>query len=183
MTLALPLSIIVRVLLAFIFLRATWHNARDLPHFRAQLQAFQLLPVALLPALAWLLVGTEAVLACTLPVWEWRLPPFLAGGLLALYTAALAINLWRGREDIDCGCGGASAQAISWALVVRNTFLILLSLIAMLPVASRDISLLELGTVVPAGITVILVYCSVELAIANEQRQRRALALRRGMTS
>ena len=179
MSIALTLAIIVRVLLAFVFLRAAWHKARDLPHFRAQLQAYHLLPAALLPALSWLLPFVELVLACTLPVWVWPLPPYLAGGLLALYTAALAINLWRGREDIDCGCGGASEQAISWALVVRNTFLILLSLIAILPVASREISLLELGTVVPAGITVILVYCSIELAIANEQRQRRFLALRR----
>ena len=114
----------------------------------------------------------------TLPVWTLPQPPFIAAALLAIYTGALAISLLRGMDDIDCGCGDA-AQAVSWALVVRNGFLMVLAAVAMLPSASRGVSLLELGTVVPACIAVILVYCSIELAIANEQRQRRYFARRR----
>jgi hypothetical protein len=180
MTIALTLAIIVRVLLAFIFLRAAWHKARDLPHFQVQVSAYQLLPEAVLPAVARLFLLLEIGVALTLPVWVWSSPPLLAGGLLAVYTGALVISLLRGRVDLDCGCGGASAQAITWALVLRNGFLLVLVLIAMLPIAQRGVSLLELATVVPACIAVILVYCSVELAIANEQRQRRYLELRRG---
>ncbi len=180
MTVAIPMAIIVRVLLAFVFLRAAWHKGRDLPHFQAQLHAYQLLPEAVLPVVARLLPLLEIAVALTLPVWGWSSPPLIAGGLLAIYTGALVISLLRGMENLDCGCGGESAQAITWALVLRNSFLIVLALIAMLPTASRGVSLLELATVVPACIAVILVYCSVELAIANEQRQRRYLELRRG---
>lgn len=183
MTLAITLTIIVRVLLAFVFARAAWHKARNLAHFQAQLESYQLLPNSLVPAVSRLVLVVEGLVALALPVWTLPQPPVVAAMLLAIYTGALAINLLRGREDLDCGCGGESAQAISWALVVRNSFLIVLAAIAMLPSAPRDISLLELGTVVPACIAVILVYCSVELAIANEQRQRRYLELRRGAGS
>jgi hypothetical protein len=113
-------------------------------------------------------------------VWAWSTPALVAAALLAIYTGALVISLLRGMENLDCGCGGESAQAINWALVLRNGFLLVLALVAMLPTAQRGVTLLELATVVPACLAVILVYCSVELAIANEQRQRRYLELRRG---
>ena len=180
MSMALPLAIVVRVLLAFVFLRAAWHKARSLPHFQAQLDAYQLLPDAVLPAVARLFLLLEIAVALTLPVWAWSTPVLVAGGLLAIYTGALAISLLRGMKNLDCGCGGETAQAITWALVLRNGFLIVLALIAMLPTAQRGVSLLEFATIVPACIAVILVYCSVELAIANEQRQRRHLEMRRG---
>jgi len=183
MTIAFTLAVIVRALLAFVFLRAAWHKARDLPRFQAQLRAYRLLPDALLPAGARLLVLAEIVLAVSLPAWNWPWPPVVAGLLLAVYTGALATSLLRGMENLDCGCGGESAQAITWALVLRNGFLIALALIAMLPIAPRGISPLELATVVPACLAVILVYCSVELALANEQRQRRYLQLRRNARS
>jgi hypothetical protein len=180
MSIAVTLAIVVRVLLAFVFLRAAWHKARSLAHFQAQLGAYHLLPEAALPAMARLFLLLEITIALTLPVWAWSTPALAAVGLLAIYTCALVISLLRGMENLDCGCGGESAQAITWALVLRNGFLIVLALVAMLPTAQRDVSLLEFATVVPACITVILVYCSVELAIANEQRQRRYLDLRRG---
>lgn len=45
----------------------------------------------------------------------------LAAGLLLLFAAAMAINLLRGRGDIDCGChAGPMRQRIGWPLVVRN---------------------------------------------------------------
>jgi hypothetical protein len=180
MTIAITLAIIVRVLLAFVFLRAAWHKGRSLPHFQAQMGAYQLLPDAVLPFVARLFLLLEIAVALTLPMWAWSTPPFIAGGLLAIYTGALVISLRRGMENLDCGCGGESAQAITWALVLRNGFLIVLALVAMLPTAQRGVSPLELAIVVPACIAVILVYCSVELAIANEQRQRRHIELRRG---
>jgi hypothetical protein len=43
--------------------------------------------------------------------------------LLAVFTAAIWINLRRGRVHIDCGCGGAG-QRISHLLVVRNGLLV-----------------------------------------------------------
>jgi uncharacterized membrane protein YphA (DoxX/SURF4 family) len=42
---------------------------------------------------------------------------FVASGLLLVFAAAMAINLFRGRE-IDCGCGSKAApRRISWSIV------------------------------------------------------------------
>lgn len=47
-----------------------------------------------------------------------------AVALLLLFAAAMAINLARGRADIDCGCGQSFLkQTLSWSLVARNAAL------------------------------------------------------------
>ena len=44
--------------------------------------------------------------------------------LLVLYSAAIAINLVRGRRDIECGCGGAATHVpLSGWLFARNAAL------------------------------------------------------------
>ncbi len=44
--------------------------------------------------------------------------------LLVLYSAAIAINLVRGRRDIECGCGGAATHVpLSGWLLARNAAL------------------------------------------------------------
>jgi len=46
--------------------------------------------------------------------------------ILLLYSAAISLNLLRGRRDIDCGCGGLwGHQPLSGALLLRNAALIL----------------------------------------------------------
>jgi hypothetical protein len=48
----------------------------------------------------------------------------VAVALLLLFAAAMAINLRRGRSDIDCGCFvGLMRQRIDWVLVHRNLVL------------------------------------------------------------
>ena len=45
----------------------------------------------------------------------------VAMALLALFAAAMAINIRRGRDHIDCGCGQSFLrQTLSWMLVARN---------------------------------------------------------------
>jgi len=44
--------------------------------------------------------------------------------LLALYTVAITVNLFRGRTEVSCGCGGAAGtHRLSWWLVLRNAVL------------------------------------------------------------
>ena len=94
---------------------------------------------------------------------------------------AMSINLVRGKDDLDCGCSGPAGfcgRAISWALVVRNCVLAIFALAT----ACADyrsphrLSLLELSTIALASIAVIFIYCSIEQAIANQQRQTRYFA-------
>jgi len=49
----------------------------------------------------------------------------VATALLLLFAAAMAINLLRGRRDIDCGCAiGRLRERICWPLVARNLLLV-----------------------------------------------------------
>ncbi|MGE5703269.1 MAG: MauE/DoxX family redox-associated membrane protein [Clostridia bacterium] len=62
--------------------------------------------------------------------------------LLVLYSAAIMINLARGRREISCGCGGlAGNHTLSWALVIRNVCLIASSALLFLPEARTLFSL------------------------------------------
>ena len=51
--------------------------------------------------------------------------------LLLTYAAAIAANLIRGRDGIDCGCSFCGAkESLSWMLVARNLVLMLVALVA-----------------------------------------------------
>jgi Methylamine utilisation protein MauE len=59
----------------------------------------------------------------------------------------MAINLLRGRNDIDCGCGGA-AHPLSWGLVVRNVVLAAAALAASRPTLERGMNWIDALTLV-----------------------------------
>ena len=51
--------------------------------------------------------------------------------LLGAYSAAIALNIVRGRRDIDCGCAGpGQEQTLSGWLLGRNAVLITMALLA-----------------------------------------------------
>lgn len=115
------------VLFAMLLATAAWHKWSDRHDFARALGAYRLLPPDLLmPAtVALAVVETALVPLLTLPAT--RAPAFaVAAVLLVVYAGAMAINLLRGRRDIDCGCGGP-AQRLSWALPARNAVLALLA--------------------------------------------------------
>lgn len=119
-------SNVAAVFLAFVMARGALHKLKD-PAFEGTLADYRLLPAALLPAAGPALIAAElaAAFALILPAARpWGAA--LAMALLALYAAAIAVNLLRGRREIDCGCGGPG-ELISWALVGRNLALIVLA--------------------------------------------------------
>ena len=113
--------------LAMILAQAGWHALRDQPAHAATIAAYRLLPGWAVAAAAWALPCLNLIAAALLLVPG--LSPAgaaLAALLLGLFTAAIAVNLWRGRVTIDCGCGGARGQTLSPALLVRNSMLLVL---------------------------------------------------------
>jgi hypothetical protein len=130
---------VIHLALALLFAVAAWHKLRDLRAFQATLANYRLLPTAVIApaalALAACELGVAALLLAPLPEPVARhaalaslssLAPLAALGLLALYSGALAVNLARGRRDLDCGClGPAQRQPISPGLLVRNAFVAL----------------------------------------------------------
>jgi hypothetical protein len=94
-------------------------------------------PEAIVPALARAFAAIETAIAAALLVPSSAASAgSAAAALLALYSFAVAINLARGRREIDCGCS-ARPQPLSRGLLVRNAALAAAALLAALPATSR----------------------------------------------
>jgi hypothetical protein len=128
---------VARLALAGVFAAAALHKWRDLSAFSAALAAHRLVPEAIVPALARAFAAIETAIAAALLVPSSAASAgSAAAALLALYSFAVAINLARGRREIDCGCS-ARPQPLSRGLLVRNAALAAAALLAALPATSR----------------------------------------------
>lgn len=159
----------LRVALTLLFLASAGHKLRDLGRFRATLADYRLLPDALAPAGAVLVVGAETALAAALVAPALRVPGLLsAAGLFLVYGAAIAINLARGRRHIDCGCAGAAGRRpISAWLVARNALLAATALGGLVPVHPRALVWVDALTVAAATATLAALYASLDRLIVH----------------
>jgi len=149
--------------LALLLGAAAGHKLRDLAGFRRVLAGYRLLPPALLPVVAVLVIGTEIVAAALLVFVPTRSGgAALAAGLLAIYGSALALNLLRGRTRIDCGClPFGQSDRIAWWMVGRNLGLIAVAGVAALPSSPRELVALDLLTIGGTVLTAALLYSTV----------------------
>ncbi len=114
---------IVRLGTAAVFAQSGVHALRDLAAHVEAVRAYQLLPDAVVPVAAFALaVANMAIAALLLPSATAASAAQAGCVVLLLYAAAMRINLWRGRTDMACGCGGPG-QKISSCLVSRNLIL------------------------------------------------------------
>lgn len=160
--------------LALVFAQAAWHKLRDLRAFSAALAAYDLMPAALAPLAATQLVVAEIALLGTL-----LLPPvraiasLVALALLALYSAAIAANLARGRREIDCGCTGpALRQPLSGWLLARNAVLASLAVCGALPVSARALGAADALPVVGGALAFFALYGAANQLAANAPASR-----------
>ncbi len=121
------LRIAVDLFAALVFLNAAAAKLRAPATFEGQLDNYRLLPAwATAPSaraipIAEGLVGAGLVLTPFVVGRAALAAPVAAAALLAVFASAMAINLGRGRTEIDCGCGDAEGrQPLRWALVGRN---------------------------------------------------------------
>ncbi len=154
----------LRLLLAAIFARAAFGKLRIPSQFADALSGYDLVPASLVRSLAAALLATECILVPALltPVAA-PMAAMVAGGVMCLYTAAIAINLARGRRDIDCGCAGPTGrQALHEMLVTRNLVYVGFAICAALPVSARTLTALD-------GLTIAsTVVCLFALAVATD---------------
>ncbi|MBA2588661.1 MAG: DoxX family membrane protein [Alphaproteobacteria bacterium] len=124
----LVLSVAGRVCVGLVFVLAGVQKAQHWKILPGVIANYRLLPrfavapvSALLPVLE-MIVGLLLLSGFASPA-----APLAAIALLALFAAAMAINLRRGRAHIDCGCGQSFLkQSLRWSLVARNAVLALL---------------------------------------------------------
>ncbi|MCO5102167.1 MAG: methylamine utilization protein MauE [Burkholderiaceae bacterium] len=156
--------------LALVLAIGAWSKLADLDAFAAALERYRLLPLALARVVAFALPFVEALAAALLVVPSMRNPgAALAGALLTLVTSAVAINLLRGRVDIDCGCGGPG-QRLSWRLVARNAVLLGACALAAAPVSVRLVVWLDAFTATFAAAALWLVYAAVDQLLSGVGR-------------
>lgn len=150
-----------RLVLAAVLLAAAVGKLRAPEEFTGVVQNYRLLPDLLVRPVAWSLPVVELLLALGLLVEPTRRPAaVMTALLLAMFALAMAINLWRGRVHIDCGCFAATLkQRLSWALVGRNGVLIGFALLAVAGGgAARSLGALDLVTIAVASTGLILLY-------------------------
>jgi hypothetical protein len=136
--------------LALVVFAAALHKLTQPDAFAGALGAYRLLPQGAVPAAARALPLLELVLGVGILLPVTRLSALFAlAGLLSLYAAAMAVNLARGRRDIDCGCGG-TAHPLSWGLVARNLVLAAAALMAAQPTVERSMEWTDALTLVLA---------------------------------
>ncbi len=168
-------AIIATLLLSYLFVVGGCQKLRDTANFQEVVSDYKIVPKAWSPWLARLLPFLEvcAGLALLIPIVRGSALVLLTG-LLATYTAAIALNIVRGRIDIDCGCAGpGQEQTISTWLLGRNTVLILLALGAHSALQAEVLgplgwSIAFLGTALAA-----LIYHAFNQLIANKNLLQR----------
>jgi uncharacterized membrane protein len=160
MTLDPALSLVAMLLLAAIFGAAAITKLRELEAFAAVVEQYDLLPTRLVRPFAHGLPVVELAAALCLLVPATRAPAAMVLTLLLLvFAAAMAVNLVRGRRDVDCGCFvGLLKQRISWPLVVRNIVLAGFGLALLAGDTGRALAPLDWVTVLAGTACLLLLY-------------------------
>jgi uncharacterized membrane protein len=155
--------------IAVLLASAATHKLRAPTRFARQLADYQLLPEALLRPGTRLIPLLELAIAFALLVPASRAwAAWSAASLIATYAAAIGINLWRGRRDIDCGCAGPDqAQPLRPILLLRNTTLVGLALLSGVTPAARELGLFDGYVTVFASGAALLIYAAADGLLAN----------------
>ncbi len=166
------LQVVIALGLSLLFVSASEHKRRHVLRFRAQLQAYELVPKGMARNAALFLRWAELLLALLLLVPASRAPAgILAMLLLGLYGGAVAINLLRGRRHIDCGCG-PDAQPLNGALVLRNLVLAGFAAMLAMPAAPRALQGSDLLAIATMTLLLIMSYVTVNQFIRNHSEQQ-----------
>jgi len=161
--------------LSLLFAGAAWHKVSDLRGFEAALRGYDLLPARTVPIASKLLPLVETSIALGLVYGPTR--PAAAGAaisILLLYSASIALNLARGRRDIDCGCFAAPSRApLNGWLLARNLALAAASYALVWPCRPRELIWMDWLTIATTLIALSLLW------LAGQRLAETGSALRR----
>jgi hypothetical protein len=161
--------------IALLFASAGLGKLRHASRFRATLDAYHVLPAALVPAACRALPCVELMLAAALIAPASRaLAAALSAAVLLAYGAGISINLWRGRRDLDCGCEpfGRRRPIAAWMLA-RNAMLIAVAFVAALPSTPRALEAVDALTVLGGLAVLVPAYLAAEQLLAGHPAPRR----------
>ncbi|HEY5597691.1 MAG TPA: MauE/DoxX family redox-associated membrane protein [Kiloniellales bacterium] len=168
---------IARLTMVLLFAAAGLSKLRRPAAFRAAVAAYDLLPGWAVAPTAALLAAAE-VLGAMLLLWPAGRPAgaVLLGVMLLLFSAAIAVNIARGRTDIDCGCwlfGAEPAEGqgrLGAATLARNGGLAAVLLVASLPAAARLLGVLDWLTIATGTLAAVGLFAmAMQLAVTGRQ--------------
>lgn len=165
----------VSMALALVFGASAMIKFVDFSEFRGALENYRIVPEGLsLPAAA-IVPITELGCAIGLLVPRYHLTAaMLLIFLVAIFTAAIGINMMRGRLYIDCGCFGPMLrQPLSKWSLVRNGLLMLLNAVVMLADDARAMTKLDVVTITLGASTLVLLYGAANYLLANAPASNR----------
>lgn len=147
------------------------HKIRSPQHFAAVLADYQIMPDGLVPAASWVVISAELAVVGLVLLGQAAAALMLAGLLMAGYTFGIALNLLRGRRDIDCGCAGpAASQTLSGWLLLRNVLLLTVIAVALVPGQGRTLGWFDWLTVTLGLAAAAALYSAANTLIASHLR-------------
>lgn len=151
MTLDPAVACLIVACAGLLFLIAAIHKLRDLRRFSEVFAAYRLLPgpMPLARRVAPAVPALELAAAVGLLFDNLRVPALWIGiALMLIYGAGIAINLARGRRDLDCGCAGPyDRRPIAAWMIWRNIGIAIVLAGALLPWSERPLVLTDAVTV------------------------------------
>jgi uncharacterized membrane protein len=165
----------VSVALALVLGASAMIKFVDFSEFRGALENYRIVPEGLSLPAAVIVPMSELACAIGLLVPRYHLTAaMLLIFLVALFTAAIGINMMRGRLYIDCGCFGPMLrQPLSYRLLVRNGVLMFLGAVVMLADDARAMTTLDVVTITLGALTLVLLYGAANYLLANAPASNR----------
>lgn len=158
------LHLAARLVIATVLLLAALHKLRDRATFHRALAAYGIVPEAALRVTANVLPLLEIALAGLLLVTQTAAIGAVAAVLLIVaYSTAIAVNLARGRREIDCGCG-VSASHLSAALLARNSVLVCITSAILFAPTTRSLVWLDAVAIFGTAACALLLFEAAGLA-------------------
>ena len=150
-----------------LFLVSLLHKRDDFRGFVRAVDGYRIAPevlawpaaIAITCAEAWVVLAGDMV---------------MGGGLLLLYAGVIAVDLVRGIDRIDCGCGGvAGRNGLSWGLVCRNLVCAAGALAATTHPAPRELVWMDPFSALAGVAALAGLYVATDRLIANFTAMRR----------
>lgn len=166
------ISVALGFSLGLLFAASAAHKALGLREFEGVLRNYRVLPSIAVPAAVISIIAFEAATALLVLLPSTRAAGALAAAaILLVYAAAIAVNIMRGRTEIDCGCSfGTPADRLSSGLLARNGVLIAAALVAAAPAAQRPLTAPDFMAIALFVPTAAAFYLSFEAIRANAAR-------------
>jgi hypothetical protein len=163
---------VISIGFGLLFLLAAIHKFSTAQQFRVILEEYQVMPRALAGSVARIVPLLEVMLSIGwFTGYRPQLVALSSAALLAIYTSAIGVNLLRGRIHIGCGCGVAGSsdgdQQLSSGLILRNSVLIAIALVAVIPTTVRGFAVIDYITLATTLLASALLYLAANQLLAN----------------